>query len=94
MKITRLEVEHVAELARLSFREDEINEFTGQLNAILDYIAKLGELKTEGIAPMAHVFDFSNCFRDDVEMPSLSVEDALKNAPQKENGSFVVPKII
>lgn len=94
VKITRSEVEHVANLARLSFSNEEIDKFTIQLNSILDYIAKLSELNTEGISSVSHVLGVSNRFRDDREMPSLSVEDALKNAPQKEDGAFVVPKII
>ncbi|MGB9712816.1 MAG: Asp-tRNA(Asn)/Glu-tRNA(Gln) amidotransferase subunit GatC [Dissulfurimicrobium sp.] len=94
MKITRLEVEHIANLACLSFDQDEIEGFTVQLNEILEYVAKLGELDTGGVSPLAHSLDCVNRFRDDVEMPSLSVEDALKNAPQKEDGAFAVPKII
>ncbi|MDA8162086.1 MAG: Asp-tRNA(Asn)/Glu-tRNA(Gln) amidotransferase subunit GatC [Desulfobacteraceae bacterium] len=94
MKITQSEVEHVASLARLSFSQGEIDGFTGQLNSILDYIAKLGELNTEGVSAVAHGFESANCFRGDVVLPSLPVEDTLGNAPEKEDGAFVVSKII
>lgn len=94
MKITHSEVEHVARLARLNFSQNEIDGFTGQLNSILDYIAKLGELNTDGVSTVAHGFESVNCFRGDVVLPSLPVEEALGNAPEKEDGAFVVSKII
>ncbi len=94
MKITVSEIEHVAQLARLSFDPDEIRDFARQLNDILGYIGKLEELDTSGIRPTTHALELTNAFREDEPRPSLPVDKALSNAPEHENGLFVVPKII
>ena len=94
MKITISEIEHVAQLARLSFEPDEIRDFARQLNDILGYIGKLEELDTNSIKPTTHALELTNAFREDESRPSLPVDEALSNAPEHENGLFVVPKII
>ena len=94
MALTREEVLHVADLARLSLEPQEVELFTRQLNDILAYVEKLQELDTEGVTPMAHVVPVFNAFREDEVKPGLDRDQALDNAPSKEEGSFVVPRII
>jgi aspartyl-tRNA(Asn)/glutamyl-tRNA(Gln) amidotransferase subunit C len=94
MALSREEVLHVAELARLSLRPEEVELFTRQLNDILAYVQKLEELDTTGVAPLAHVIPLVNAFREDVVREGLSLEAALKNAPAREEGSFLVPRVI
>jgi aspartyl-tRNA(Asn)/glutamyl-tRNA(Gln) amidotransferase subunit C len=94
MKITRTEVEKVANLARLNLSEEELSTMTGQLDTILSYVAKLDELDTSGVPTTTHAFSINNAFRDDEVQQSLSREDALANAPRDNGEAFVVPKII
>lgn len=94
MALTREEVLHVAQLARLSLGAEEIELFTRQLNDILDYVAKLQELDTTGVSPLGHVAPLANVFREDVVRDSLSRDLSLANAPAREEGTFVVPRII
>ena len=94
MKITVEEVEHVAKLARLTFTEQEKKLYAQQLNTILVYIDKLNELDTKDIEPTSHAIRLKNVFRDDKTKKSISQDRSLSNAPQKDKGSFVVPKVI
>lgn len=94
MKITRSDVEHVATLARLELAEDEKDRFTGQLDAILAYVEKLNELNTDGIIPTSHAVPVENAFREDEVRPSIGVENALANAPDRVEGFFRVPRVI
>ncbi|MDI6853341.1 MAG: Asp-tRNA(Asn)/Glu-tRNA(Gln) amidotransferase subunit GatC [Deltaproteobacteria bacterium] len=94
MALTREEVLHVATLARLSLKPEEIETFTRQLNDILAYVAKLQEVDTEGVPPLAHVIPLSNAFREDEVQPSLDRDESLANAPEREEGAFVVPRVI
>lgn len=94
MALTREEVLHVAELARLRLEPAEVELFTRQLNDILAYVAKLQELDTTDVTPMAHVIPVFNAFREDEVKPGLDRDQALKNAPAREEGSLVVPRII
>lgn len=94
MALTRDEVLHVATLARLSLEPAEIELFTRQLNDILAYVEKLQELDTTGVPPLAHVIPVFNVFRDDVVTAELDQEAALDNAPAREEGAFLVPRII
>lgn len=94
MKITRAEVEHVARLARLELTETEKETFTGQMDAILAYVGKLNELNTDGIVPTAHAVPMENAFREDEVRPSIGIERALANAPERVEGFFRVPKVI
>jgi aspartyl-tRNA(Asn)/glutamyl-tRNA(Gln) amidotransferase subunit C len=94
MKISRKEVEHVAELARLHLSEDEIEQYTGQLDAILSYMEKLNELDTAGVEPTSHVIPMGNVVRGDEVKASLSAAQALANAPESDKRFFRVPRII
>ncbi len=94
MKITREQVQHVATLARLSLSDDEVATFTGQMGDILAYVEKLNELNTDGIVPTSHAVPMENAFRDDVVRPSIGVEKALANAPDRIADFFRVPKVI
>jgi aspartyl-tRNA(Asn)/glutamyl-tRNA(Gln) amidotransferase subunit C len=94
MALTREEVLHVAELARLSLSPEEIELFTVQLNEILEYVEKLQELDTSGVAPLAHVIPLCNVFREDQVRESLPLDAVLENAPAREDGNFLVPRII
>ncbi len=94
MKISKAEVEYVARLARLEFSERDKELFTTQLNSILDYVGKLGELDTTGVEPTSHAMDVTNAFREDAVGRSLPVEEALSNAPERQDGFFVVPRVI
>jgi aspartyl-tRNA(Asn)/glutamyl-tRNA(Gln) amidotransferase subunit C len=94
MSVTRKDVEHIAELARLRFKEEELESFTIQLNDILAYMEQLNELDTENIEPLAHPVENNNVFREDEIKPSTDREDALKNAPQRDDEFFKVPKVI
>lgn len=94
MKITRDEVEHVAKLARLAITEEEKERYTQQLSNILTYIEKLKELDTSKVEPTSHVLPMKNIFREDEVRPSLPREEILKNAPDRTEEFFSVPKII
>jgi aspartyl-tRNA(Asn)/glutamyl-tRNA(Gln) amidotransferase subunit C len=94
MKITRPEVEHVARLARLALDDGEFDALTGEMDAILGYVAKLEELDTDGIVPTSHAVPMENAFRDDLVKPSIGTEAALRNAPESADGCFRVPKVI
>lgn len=92
--ITKNDVKKIAELSKLEFAENELEEFTHEMNSILDYVEKLNELNTENIKPLSHPIESSNVFREDELKISSSTEDALKNAPNKTSEYFKVPKVI
>ncbi|MGB9772967.1 MAG: Asp-tRNA(Asn)/Glu-tRNA(Gln) amidotransferase subunit GatC [Bacteroidota bacterium] len=94
MGVTISDVEHVAALARLEFTEQEKEKLVHQLNRILEYIDKLNELDTSDVEPLSHVIELSNVFREDVVEPSYPVEEILKNAPERTEKFFKVPKVI
>lgn len=93
-KITEAEVRNVAKLSRLELSEAEVAEFTGQLESILEYVDKLGELDTENVKPLAHCLAVSNRFRADEVKESAGTEKILANAPQRNDSYFIVPKIL
>src|SRR4030042_1730204 len=92
--IDEAQVRKVAKLARLDLTDAEVAEFAGQLSAILDYVARMNELNTEGIEPLAHCLPISNVFREDIVKKSLGTEKTLANAPQRDGEFFKVPKIL
>ncbi|MGA7161277.1 MAG: Asp-tRNA(Asn)/Glu-tRNA(Gln) amidotransferase subunit GatC [Bacteroidota bacterium] len=94
MAVTIKDVEHIAGLARLEFTENEKEKLTHELNDILKYIDKLNELDTSNVEPLSHVIELNNVFREDVAKPSISPDEALKNAPAKKETFFKVPKVI
>ncbi len=94
MSVTRKDVEHIAELARLNFQNEELENFTHQLNQILDYMEKLNELDTENIEPLSHPVEGNNIFREDKLLASIPTNEALLNAPESDEQFFKVPKVI
>ena len=94
MKITKNEVLHVADLARLDLDEDSIERFAGQIGEILEYVDTLNKLDTEGITPTSHAIFLNNAFREDEPKQHLDTDAALANAPEKEDGGFIVPKVV
>jgi len=94
MKITKKEVVHVANLARLDLDEESISKFAGQIDDILEYVDMLNRVDTEGVAPTSHAIFLTNAFREDRIKEHLNRNKALANAPEKENGNFMVPKVI
>ncbi|EGO65562.1 Asp-tRNA(Asn)/Glu-tRNA(Gln) amidotransferase subunit GatC [Acetonema longum] len=92
--ITPKDVEHVALLSRLELDQQETGKFTGQLNAILEYVEVLKKVDTDGVEPTAHVLPLKNVLRQDAVRPSLPRDLALSNAPEQEDGYFKVPKIM
>ena len=91
MGIDRETVLHVARLARLDLREDEVDRLTAELAAILDAVSKVAELDLADVPPTSHPLDLVNVLADDEPRPSLPHEVALANAPQAEDGAFRVP---
>lgn len=92
--ITSDDVEHISWLASIKISDEEKEKFVDQFNSILDYFHQLDEVDTEGIEPTYRVVDLSNVFRDDVACKSLTKEEALTNAPRRENGYFKSPRIV
>jgi len=94
MPVTIKDVEHIAQLAKLEFNEDEKARFTEQFNEILAFMEKLNELDTSKVEPLSHVIELQNVFRKDETRSSVPTEEALKNAPAKTDKFFKVPKVI
>jgi aspartyl-tRNA(Asn)/glutamyl-tRNA(Gln) amidotransferase subunit C len=94
MNISVADVEHVARLARLELSDEEKNLFASQMGAILGYVEKLKELNTEGILPTSHAVPMENAFREDAARPSIGIEKALANAPDRVESFYRVPKVI
>lgn len=94
MAITKKDVVYVADLARLALRDEEVELYTTQLKRILSYVEKLSALDTEGVEPLAYTVKVGTPMREDAVAGSISHDDALKNAPEKERSCFKVPKII
>jgi aspartyl-tRNA(Asn)/glutamyl-tRNA(Gln) amidotransferase subunit C len=94
MAVSIKDVKHIAELARLKFNEEELGNFTFQLNEILAYMEKLNELNTENIEPLSHPVEGADVFREDIVKLGVEREEALKNAPGKDEEFFKVPKVI
>jgi len=93
-KIDQAQVRKVAKLSRLELTETEVEEFTAQLSAILDYVEKMNELDTADVEPLAHCLPITNVFRADSVEKSLGTEKTLGNAPQRDGDFFKVPKIL
>jgi len=94
VKITKKEVLHVANLARLDVDKVLIDKFAGQIGTVLEYVDKLKALDTQGVIPTSHAIFLTNAFREDDEKQSFDPDSALSNAPEKEDGNFIVPKVI
>ena len=94
MPLTRAEAEKIALLSRLLLSEDELQRMTAQLGDILGYMDLLSEVDTTGVEPMAHARDLANVFRDDVVRPSLDRQQALANAPHRDEECYLVPAVL
>jgi len=94
MAISRQEVEKVSLLGRLLLSEEEIDTMTAQLGEILGYMDLLAEVDTEKVEPMAHALDVSDVFRDDRLRPSLERDEALANAPSRDDECYRVPAVL
>jgi aspartyl-tRNA(Asn)/glutamyl-tRNA(Gln) amidotransferase subunit C len=93
-KPTELNLDHVANLARIALTAEEKARFGAQLGDVLGYIALLNEVNVEGVEPTAHAFPVVNVWGEDVPEAGLTVEDALRNAPEKRDNMFAVPKVV
>ncbi len=93
MKITKQEVLYVANLARLEIDESAVEKFAGQIGDILAYVDQLKQVDTAGVRPTSHALALTNAFREDVETRHLPREE-LANAPQQDDGNFLVPKVV
>jgi aspartyl-tRNA(Asn)/glutamyl-tRNA(Gln) amidotransferase subunit C len=89
-----MDIKYVAHLARIALTPDEEAQLGAQLGHILGYIEKLNELDVSNVEPTAHAMVLVNVTRPDATRPSLTNEEALRNAPSKANGLFLVPKIV
>ncbi len=94
MKITKEDVVHVANLARLELSEESIDKFAGQIGEILDHVDSLKRVDTQGVPATSHAISLTNAFRDDDMSEPADRDLSMANAPESEDGSFVVPKII
>ncbi|HEA69049.1 hypothetical protein LCGC14_1765660 [marine sediment metagenome] len=94
MKITKDEVIHVANLARLELDKASMETFANQIGRVIDYIGLLNTVKTEGVKPTTHAISLTNAFREDEKKNHLDLMKTLSNAPEKEEEHFIVPKII
>jgi len=90
----KIDVEHIAHLAKLRLSEEEEDTFGAQLSGILAYVEKLNELDTSGAEPTSHVLALGNVMREDILRPSLPTDEALLNAPDRADNFYRVPKII
>ncbi len=94
MKLKKEDIEKVAWLARLDIDDAEKERLTGDLNQIMKHFEKLQQLDTDLIEPTSHSHPIVNVFREDIPGSSLDVKDAIANAPQEDNGYFVVPQVV
>ena len=94
VRISKDLVIHVAKLARLHLDKESIELYTKQLGDILTYMDTLNSVDTEDVPPTYHTIFINNALREDEIKASIPVERALANAPQSEDGSFIVPKVI
>ncbi len=94
MTITAETVRELAELAELELGEGDVERMQRDLDAILAYVEKLSELDTTDVAPTAHVLDIQTPLRPDCAEPPLDVEEAVRNAPEHDRSSMIVPKVL
>jgi aspartyl-tRNA(Asn)/glutamyl-tRNA(Gln) amidotransferase subunit C len=92
--ITRADVEHLAKLARLELTEDELDHYAGQLDVILQSVARVSEVAADDIPPTSHPIPMENVFREDVALPGLDRDTVAASAPAWEDDRFRVPRIL
>jgi len=89
-----IDIDYVANLARLNLTPEEKSRFSAQLENILGYFQKLREVNVDGVEPMAHAFAFDNVWQEDVPACGFAPEEALANAPAQRQQQIVVPKVV
>jgi len=94
VSLTREQVEKVSLLARLRLSDAELDQMTEQMGAIVEYVELIGEVDVSDVEPMAHVADVDNVFREDETRPSLPREQALANAPNRDDECYRVPAVM
>ena len=94
MRLTRAEVEEVSVLARLQLQEDELDEMTVQLSQIIEYVELLGEINTDDVPPMAHGVERFNVFSADEHRVGLDRDEALANAPKRDEECYRGPAVL
>jgi aspartyl-tRNA(Asn)/glutamyl-tRNA(Gln) amidotransferase subunit C len=94
MKLTKAEIMHVANLARLELDNAAVEKFADQIGTILEYVDTLRRVDTNGVQPTSHAIFLTNAFREDEVKTHLDTDSALANAPEKDDGTFIVPKIV
>jgi aspartyl-tRNA(Asn)/glutamyl-tRNA(Gln) amidotransferase subunit C len=94
MAISRVEVEKVSLLGRLVLSDQELDTMTTQLGRILEYMDLLNDVDTENVEPMAHALDVSDVFREDRVRPGLPRDEALRNAPHRDEECYLVPAVL
>ncbi len=94
MSLTKDEIRWIAHLARLELSDAELETMAPQLSAILDYVAQLRQVDTDGVEPLAHALPVQNVFRDDEPAPSLPAAEALANAPDRRGDFYGVPAVL
>ena len=90
----KIDIEYIANLARLRLSEDEVKCFSGQLGDVISYIEKLNKVDTSDVPPTTHPLLLKNVFREDVVKDSLPLDKVLTNAPKRKSSFFKVPKVI
>lgn len=94
MALTAQQVEWVAHLARLELAQADLEIMAQQLSPVLDYVNQLQKVNTDGVEPLAHPLPLQNVFREDVPGPSLPVDSALANAPERHDNFYSVPAVL
>lgn len=92
--IGKEEVEYLGKLIRIELKEEEKENLVKEIGKIIEYVSKLNQVNTENVEPTYHVIPVKNVFREDIPEESISKEEILKNAPDKDNNFFKVPRII
>ena len=92
--ITREQVAHLANLARIDLSDDELDHLAPQLSVILESVASISDVAAGDIPPTSHPLPLTNVFREDVVVPGLTAEEALAGAPESEQQRFSVPRIL
>jgi aspartyl-tRNA(Asn)/glutamyl-tRNA(Gln) amidotransferase subunit C len=94
VKVTTEDVLHIAQLAQLRFSLEELEVLRQQMESLLSHFSQISELDTTGIPPTSGVLPLVNVMRADIARPSLTVEDVLRNAPDREGDCFRIPTIL
>jgi aspartyl-tRNA(Asn)/glutamyl-tRNA(Gln) amidotransferase subunit C len=94
MAIGKEEIRHIAKLSRLSFSESEEEKFIKSFNDILNHVQKINSINTEGVEPCSNVFELKNVMREDKAEKSFDPEILLRNAPEKEETAYLVPRVV